>query len=316
MKKLALFFVTAAMSAMMAVTALAVPTYSEWYFQTFNTWPDGTVVDWEYDPVYWSYLRDYDPEEYQRLVNGQRTVIDAAKITDAYWSGSTAKWDVYGDASKYKVTLYRENGAEVTSKTTTNRSVSFSSSFPRTDYYYFEVCPYDSYLGQWGKWFSSETKYFNVSNNPSPSPSPVNPSSPTFSQYWYADQYGVWRVRNRSGQVVANAWLCDDAIRQNGQDVWYLLTGDGAMIANGLVQDNTGNFYSIETEHNGYFGMLRTKDGYYNCNGQQVYLSFNHQHNGSYGAITNSDGLQRLKSIYGVTYFGIGNENCVYTSRF
>lgn len=138
----------------------------------------------------------------------------------------------------------------------------------------------------------------------------------TFSPNWYSDEYGVWRIHDNAGNVVANAWLCDDVIPENDKEVWYLLTADGAMIANGLVQDNTGNFYSLETEHNGYFGMLRYQDGTYNCNGQQVYLAFNREHKGSFGAITNPDGIEKLKAIYGVTRYGIGNENAVYTEGF
>lgn len=88
------------------------------------------------------------------------------------------------------------------------------------------------------------------------------------------------------------------------------------MIAAGLVQDNTGHFYSLETEHEGYFGMLRYQDGYYNCSGQSVYLTFSRAHNGSFGAVTNADGLEKLKAIYGVTAYPIGNENAVYTSEF
>ncbi len=144
----------------------------------------------------------------------------------------------------------------------------------------------------------------------------VKNAAVTFSPNWYADGFGVWRIRNSAGQVVTNAWLCDDAVTANGQNVWYLLTQDGAMLASGLVQDNTGNFYSLETNHDGYFGMLRYTDGYYNCNGQQVYLKFSHEHNGTFGAITNTEGLEKLKAIYGVTKYGIGNENAVYTKTF
>ena len=114
----------------------------------------------------------------------------------------------------------------------------------------------------------------------------------------------------------ANTLKAVDALTMNGKNVWYLLTQDGAMLAAGLVQDNTGNFYSLETEHNGYFGMLRYMDGYYNCSGQSVYLTFNREHNGSFGAVTNADGLEKLKQIYGITRYGIGNENSVYTVAF
>ncbi|MBQ0011349.1 MAG: hypothetical protein KBT07_01435 [Clostridiales bacterium] len=105
-------------------------------------------------------------------------------------------------------------------------------------------------------------------------------------------------------------------ISQSGENSYYLLNSNGSMIVSGLVQDNTGNFYSIESANNGYFGMLRYQDGYYNCDGQVVYLTFNREHNGSFGAITNADGIEKLKSIYGIAISGIGHENSVYTSSF
>ena len=88
------------------------------------------------------------------------------------------------------------------------------------------------------------------------------------------------------------------------------------MLSAGLVQDLSGNFYSIETDHNGFYGMLRYIDGWYNCNGQQVYLRFSHNHDGSFGAVINPDGLAKLKEIYQVTPFAIGNQQCVYTATF
>ena len=141
-------------------------------------------------------------------------------------------------------------------------------------------------------------------------------SGATFSSYWFADAAGVWRVKDKSGRVITNAWLCDDAVAANGSQVWYLLGADGAMLSQGLVRDNTGNFYSLETTHNGYYGMLRYRNGTYNCNGQQVYLEFSQKHDGTFGAVTNADGLSKLMAIYGVTEYTIGNENCVYTSKF
>ena len=62
--------------------------------------------------------------------------------------------------------------------------------------------------------------------------------------------------------------------------------------------------------------MLRYTDGYYNCNGQQVYLKFSKNHDGTFGAVVNPDGIEKLKAIYGVTQCGIGNENAVYTKTF
>ena len=141
-------------------------------------------------------------------------------------------------------------------------------------------------------------------------------AAPSYSPNWYMDSFGLWRIRNSAGQPVVNAWLCDDAADANGKNVWFLLAQDGAMLAAGLVQDNTGNYYSLETNHDGCFGMLRYTDGYYNCSGQQVYLKFSHEHNGTFGAIQNTDGIEKLKAIYGVTKIGIGNESAVYTKTF
>ena len=146
--------------------------------------------------------------------------------------------------------------------------------------------------------------------------SSVKAAAPTYSANWYADAAGTWRIKNSAGQIVTSAWLCDDAVAANGQNVWYLLNTDGTMLAAGLVQDATGHFYSIETNHNGYYGMLRYQDGYYDCNGRQVYLQFSRAHDGSFGAIINAEGLNALREIYGVTQFGINNSNCEYTKTF
>ena len=142
------------------------------------------------------------------------------------------------------------------------------------------------------------------------------PSTITFSQFWKQDASGFWYVINNKGETIKNAWLCDDAVLGNGKNAWYLLGADGRMLTAGLVQDNTGNFYSLETTHAGLFGMLRYKDGFYDCNGQAVYLKFSQKHDGTYGAVINPEGLEKLKAIYGITKYNVGNENAVYTSTF
>ena len=136
--------------------------------------------------------------------------------------------------------------------------------------------------------------------------------SATFSEYWFQDSNGTWKVRDNSGNVIKNAWLCDDAVASNGKDVWYLLDANGNMVSAGLVQDQTGNFYSLETNHNGYFGMLRYKSGNYDG----INLSLEGSHGGSFAAVLNQDGLNALKAKYGVTSVNIDNSNCVYTSSF
>ena len=134
----------------------------------------------------------------------------------------------------------------------------------------------------------------------------------TFSEYWYQDNQGNWHIQDQNGNMVTNAWLCDDAVSSNGQDVWYLIDATGNMVSAGLVQDQTGNIYSLETSHNGYYGMLRYKSGVYDG----VYLDLISEHMGSFAKINNQDGIVGLQAMYGLTQVNIDNSNCVYTSSF
>lgn len=139
----------------------------------------------------------------------------------------------------------------------------------------------------------------------------------TFSKNWFQDANGQWKIKNKAGQIVTSAWLCDDAVTANGQNVWYLLDQAGNMIAGGCVQDATGNIYSLEMNHNGYFGMLRYKNGNYTCeDGTTVYLEFSQAHDGTFGAVINQAGKDFLIRKYGITQFGIGNQNIQYTKSF
>lgn len=142
--------------------------------------------------------------------------------------------------------------------------------------------------------------------------STIQSSTPTFSEYWYQDGAGNWKVRDNNGNTITNAWLCDDAVPSNGQDIWYLIDSNGNMVSAGLVQDQTGNIYSLETSHNGYYGMLRYKSGAYDG----VYLDLESSHGGSFANIKNQDGRSGLQAIYGLTQVNIDNSNCVYTSSF
>ena len=134
----------------------------------------------------------------------------------------------------------------------------------------------------------------------------------TFSEYWYQDSQGNWHIQDQNGNMVTNAWLCDDAVSSNGQDVWYLIDATGNMVSAGLVQDQTGNIYSLETSHNGYYGMLRYKSGAYDG----VYLDLESSHGGSFAKIKNQEGIDGLQGIYSLTQVNIDNSNCVYTSSF
>lgn len=141
---------------------------------------------------------------------------------------------------------------------------------------------------------------------------PAYADTPTFSEYWFQDSQGNWHIRDNNGNLITNAWLCDDAVPSNGQDIWYLIDSNGNMVSAGLVQDQTGNIYSLETSHNGYYGMLRYKSGAYDG----VYLDLESSHGGSFANIKNQDGRSGLQAIYGLTQVNIDNSNCVYTSSF
>ena len=141
-------------------------------------------------------------------------------------------------------------------------------------------------------------------------------AEPAYSGFWYQDGTGNWHIRDGQGNPIKNAWVCDDAVASNGKDVWYLIDASGNMVAAGLVQDGTGNYYSLEMNHEGHFGMLRYASKTYTADGLTVSLTLESSHNGSFAAIRNGDGLAALKAKYGVTQVSIDNSNCVYTSSF
>lgn len=135
----------------------------------------------------------------------------------------------------------------------------------------------------------------------------------SFSQFWKQTSNGSWYVEDNHGNRITNAWLCDDAVAENGKDVWYLLDEWGNMVTDGLVQDGTGNYYSLETEHNGYYGMLRYRSGNYGG----IYLDLEGSHAGAFAAIKNNEGVNALNRRYGLRDVSfINNSNIVYTSSF
>ena len=135
----------------------------------------------------------------------------------------------------------------------------------------------------------------------------------SFSSFWKQSSDGSWYVEDNHGNRVVNAWLCDDAVPENGKDVWYLLDEWGNMITDGLVRDGTGNYYSLETNHNGYYGMLRYKSGTYNG----TWLDLEGSHAGSFAAIKNQAGINALMQQYGLRDVShVNNNNIVYTSSF
>ena len=141
----------------------------------------------------------------------------------------------------------------------------------------------------------------------------MSAAAAAFSEFWKQSSDGSWYVEDNAGNRITNAWLCDDAVPENGKDVWYLLDEWGNMITDGLVRDGTGNYYSLETEHNGYYGMLRYKSGNYGG----IWLDLEGSHAGAFASIRNEEGLNALKDRYGLKdVSNISNSNIVYTSSF
>lgn len=139
---------------------------------------------------------------------------------------------------------------------------------------------------------------------------------PSYSEFWFADAAGNWKIRRRTQEIIKNAWICDDAVLSNGKEVWYLIGADGIMLSSGLVRDEKGNYFSIEKNHNGYYGMMRYQDGYYNCDGENILILFVHEHNGKFGAIKNREAIEKLNAKYGVVVFSGSGLTNVYTSSF
>lgn len=174
------------------------------------------------------------------------------------------------------------------------------------------------YVVEWEPWSSDITIVKAGSQKDDPSGGGSSSSSTslkqTYSTRWIVDENGAWHITDKNGTLIKNCWVCDDVVPGNGNNIWYLIREDGTLETAGLVQDAAGRFYSPETAHNGYFGMIRYKNGYYNCGGQQIWLEFSANHDGTFGMIINADGIEKLKAIFGVTPVKAGNGNVINTA--
>lgn len=261
----------------MAISTFAVIGYPEWYYKEFGVYPDGTVNDWKYDPVYHQYLSEtgqQQPETTKRRQEYDERYYP--RIDDTYWSGKTAKWDVNGYASKYQVKLYRD-GSLVTTKTTTSRSQSFASYMTRGDNdYFFQVRAYNKDTNWWSDWEESDTKYISGSSSsdddrkgpgivvPSVGPGQVTPVAPSSSQGTWIQQGGVWYYRLSNGAFAKNTWL-----NVNGK--WYYFDVNGKMVT-GWLNDG-GKLYYLNPDGSMLTGTV-VFDGithFFDSNGAMVY---------------------------------------------
>lgn len=273
--------------------------------------------------------KETDNDKETLLVTIQLKAVEGDyELAEAEWldeASPVASWEDDENVDNYQVRL-RRNGTTVgASVTTSSRYYDFGSSITKTGDYTFEVRSYRS-SSKHGEWYESGSldvtedmlarikagNYSKMSGNSNSSnPMPSSGSGATFSSFWRQDQNGVWKVYDRAGNVVTNCWLCDDAVISNGQNIWYLLDQNGNMVSAGLVRDAQGNFYSLETEHNGFYGMMRYVSGTYGA----VSLNLENSHNGRFGAINNQEAVNVLNAMYGTTDISGISTRCVYTSQ-
>jgi hypothetical protein len=268
-KKLVLAAVTAVMVFGMAMNAYAsgiTTEYKSWYYDTFGNYPNGGLSYWVTDPAFYKYLGeygdsdgsgyyyyeddgyyyftgtgsygfyDYDSDSGYYYDDTETTSKYYAYVTDAYWSGKTAKWSIEGKASKYQVRLYR-NGTKVATYNTKGKSYSFSSDFTRSDYYYFEVRAYNSSSG-WSEWVDSEDKYFSATTTTTTTTtSSAGPSGTTTGAKWVqaTDGTGRWWYRHADGTYKTNGWEQIDG-------KWYYFDATGWM-KTGWITWSNGTYY-------------------------------------------------------------------------
>jgi hypothetical protein len=279
--------------------------------------------------------RSYENDKETMIVTIRLDALEGNyELDEVEWlseSSPVATWDDDEGVKQYQVRLYRNGSSVASAITTSNSYYDFGSQITRTGDYTFRVRSYKS-SSKHGEWYESESldvdetllariKNGNYSTTSSSSssvggtvvgPTSTSSSGTTFSSYWFQDTDGSWKVRDRNGNLVTNCWLCDDAVSSNGQNVWYLLDANGNLVTGALVKDSLGNYYSIETEHNGYYGMLRYASGTYGA----INLTLESQHNGRFGAINNSEAISALNAIYGTTDISNISTACRYTSQF
>jgi len=137
---------------------------------------------------------------------------------------------------------------------------------------------------------------------------------PIFSERWYKGTDGNWRINDKNGTPIKDTWVCDDTSAYYANKLWFIMDGSGKMIDVGLVRDRDGKFYSLETADPYCQGMVRYHNGYYDCNGEQVYLEFT-QTGPCFGSITDTTIIDKLEGIYGLTEVSVDSDKGIYLSE-
>ncbi len=133
-----------------------------------------------------------------------------------------------------------------------------------------------------------------------------------FSSYWYANADGSWFIQDGSGNTITNAWVCDNAVTYNNNTDthWYLMDSTGKMYE-GIIQDQNGDYYLLNPNHDGGYGMLVTTNGF-SYNGQSFY--FEQNHSGAFGKVLNPEVI--AQSGIAVTQVNTEGKPIYYTANF
>ena len=129
------------------------------------------------------------------------------------------------------------------------------------------------------------------------------------SEYWYQDG-GSWKIRDGSGNMIRDSWVCDDKNNGNRDSNWYLMNSAGIMYE-GVINDN-GHYYLLDPTHTGTYGMMISGASSYTYNG--VTLQLETAHNGYFGEIKNTGDIGRLG--LNVTSVNTAGKPFLYTSQF
>lgn len=131
-----------------------------------------------------------------------------------------------------------------------------------------------------------------------------------FSGNWYKAANGEMRIKNNLGADITNAWICDDADTVN-PGAWYFIGSDGNLVHTGIVMDQNGNSYAIETSGENV-GMMRQKTGTY----EGINLDIDTTHTGFFGRIKNSAAADEMAKRFGITHYDASTAKTVYTKSF
>ena len=184
MKKIVLL-----LAAVVSIFLMAFVTYAD---------TDDAYVD--------DYFDDYDDDD---------VVGDFAFISDAYWSGKTAKWTTIGKASKFQVRLHRGNsGSTIASYSVKGKSgYNFSEDITKSADYWFEVRCYCA--GSWSPWVESDSEYKKATNSDSP-------VSPSYTTNGWVSSPGGWQYYE-NGYPARSKWIF------YGNN-WYWFDANGNML--------------------------------------------------------------------------------------